>query len=117
MITRSKKYSAIEILRLAFPEGVDVQTGKELEHAITEEDLKENPGLEKDVQVGDIVMLPEFVKIPVEAAFGKYQVMIGGIPNVSDPERKIITDGTEPLLISVGDTTAELEVIEEKVEE
>lgn len=41
---------------------VDKMTGKEkkdaIDHTITDEDLKNNPGLEKDVKVGDTVQLP-----------------------------------------------------------
>lgn len=77
-IIRTKKYSALEILEMAFPDGVTIE--------------------ESNIAVADV--------------FGKYAVVIGGIAGITDPGRKIIVDGTEPVEITVGNTSASLEVVE-----
>jgi hypothetical protein len=111
-IIRTKKYSALEILEIAFPKGVDVLSKREIDHVVTAEDLAVNPGLESDVKVGDTIQIPDTDHFEVADVFGKYTIVIGGITGIVDPERKIIVEGTEPLEITVGNTLTSLEVTE-----
>lgn len=115
-IIRTKKYVALEILELAFPKGVSLPNGKDTDHVVTEADLAENPGLEKDVKVGETIQLPEFDVVPVAEVFGKYAITIGGIAGIVEPDRKIIVEGVAPLEITVGNTPATLEVVEPEAE-
>lgn len=115
-IIRTKKYSALEILELAFPEGVDVMSKREIDHVVTAEDLAANPGLEKDVKVGETIQLPDTDHFAVADVFGKYAIVIGGIAGITEPDRKIIVEGTDPLEITVGNTPASLEVVEPEAE-
>lgn len=82
MITRGKKYTALEIVTEAAFEPIEYK-GETYEG---------------------------------ESLFGKFALNIGGIAGIVDPSRKIIVEGESPLVVTVGDQTREIEVVDEEKE-
>ncbi len=111
-ITRTKKYTALELVTMAFPDGIDVETGATVDHVVNEQDLEANPGLAEVTKVGETIQYPEMANISTEEAFGRYAITIGGIAGIVDPDKKIIVDGGLPVVIQVGNVSAELAVAE-----
>lgn len=104
---KGKKYTAIEIVSEAFPEGVDVIVGEE-PHIVTAEDVASNPGVQ-EMKEGDEIMLPVFEKISAEDAFGKFGINIGGISGIVNPGHKImVSEGADQLTVTVGKYSSEV---------